>query len=491
MKGFRYRDGGKFRFVLFDLDASFVLERPFSTFFDKELRMFDELLNGGNRTSADIWFFTLFKNMLKNPEFRRQFIDAYCIMGGSVYEKKRAAGIIDKLLNRVETAMNQEIIWPWGIPNSARSRVNYMKEQLDNRLTISINALKNFDTFGLGEATMQQVVLDCDTEGATIFINGMVVPTGKFNGYLFQSVTLDAIAPAGYTFSGWKNQQGTVLSTEAKFSLPTGTVNLTACFTPLSDSQKQAQGITPVRINEVSGSNDSYIDEYGKKGDWLELYNTTDEDIDVEGMYLTDNLDYPTKYQITRDNTQAQTVIPAHGHLIVWCDNNRATTDHGLHASFKISAKGGVLQLMAADRSWSDVINYSAHDANTTVVRYPDGGSDVYTTNVPTIGRSNIKTSYMATVKQEGKETGIKRVMDEAHDLQMRYVEPYLILHSDDAQQVCLTIYTADGRLMEKTIVSFDNSETTRMDMSHLVPGFYVAHATYKNGQKVSCKFMK
>jgi len=146
---------------------------------------------------------------------------------------------------------------------------------------------------------------------------------------------------------------------------------------------------------------------------------------------------------------------------------------------------------MAADRSWTDVITYSAHDANTTVVRYPDGGSDVYTTNVPTIGRGNIKTSYMTTIKQEGKETGIKRVMDDTNDFQMHYVDPHLILHSDDTEQACLAIYTADGRLMEKIIVCFDNSETTRVDMSHLAPGFYVAYATYKDGEEVNCKFMK
>ncbi len=493
VKGFRYRDGGKFRFVLFDLDGSFNNDTPFDSFFGKESYQFEVLYPSGNRITADIRFVTLFKNMLENTDFRRQFIDAYCIIGGSVYEKNRAAAIIDEHVNRVEPAMNLETIWleTGEQPNSAMGTANHVKEQLNNRLSIATTALKNYNTFGLYGASMQRVTLNCDTDGASVFINGLAVPTGKFDGYLFPTVTLEALAPAGYTFSRWKNQQGTVLSAEAKFSLPTGTVNLTACFTPLSDTQKQAQGITPVRINEVSGSNDSYVDEYGKKGDWLELYNTTDTEIDVEGMYLTDDLDKPTKYQITKGNTQAQTVIPPHGYLIVWCDNTRATTDYGLHASFKISANGGKLQLMAADRSWTDVITYSAHDANTTVVRYPDGGSDVYTTNVPTIRRGNIKTSYMATVKQEGKETGIKRMMDDAHDLQLRYVEPQLILHSDDAAQAYLSIYTADGRLMEKSIVGFDTSETTRVDVSHLAPGFYVAHATYKNGQEVNCKFMK
>lgn len=493
VKGFRYRDGGKFRFVIFDLDGSFSTDSPFTTFFDKERYKFDVLYPSGQRITADIRFVTLFKNMLKNDVFRRQFIDAYCLMGGSVYEKTRATAIIDELLTRVEPAMSLETISSWGgsQPNSAKGTANDVKNRLNNRLSTATTALKNYAAFGLRNVSSQRVTLGSDTKGATILVNGQAVPTGKFDGNLFVPVTLQAIAPAGYVFSGWKNQNGTVLSKNADMSLPTGTVSLTACFTPLSDADKQAQGITPIRINEVSGANDSYIDEYGKKGDWLELYNTTDEDIDVEGMYLTDNLDKPTKYQITKGNTKAQTVIPAHGYLIVWCDNKRATTDNGLHASFKISDDGGKLQLMAADKSWTDVITYSAHDANTTIVRYPDGTSDVYATNVPTIGRSNVKTSYMTAVSQKGEETGIATYTATDNHLTMRYVTPHIILHSEDANAVDCAIYTADGRQVMQTSVSFDNSETVRVDVSHLSPGFYVARAKDHQGRHISCKFMR
>ena len=56
---------------------------------------------------------------------------------------------------------------------------------------------------------------------------------------------------------------------------------------------------------------------------------------------------------------------------------------------------------------------------------------------------------------------------------------------------MALTLYTADGRLVEKATVSFDDGETARVDVSHLASGFYVARATDKNGQLVSCKFLK
>ena len=270
--------------------------------------------------------------------------------------------------------------------------------------------------------------------------------------------------------------------------MPTGKVELKASYRAMTDAEKKAQGVAPVCINEVSAANDSYIDENGKKGDWVELYNTTDTEIDVEGMYLTDNLDKPEKYQITKGETQARTIIPAHGYLIIWCDK-RATTDGGLHASFKISDDGGQLQLMAADKSWTNTIAYTAHDSKSTVMRYPDGCADVYTTNVPTIAKSNVMTSYVAAVDQQGG-TSMGHVTAGADGLRICYGSQQLILKSEGSATVDVAIYTADGRLVEETTVSIAG-DTGRLDVSALASGFYVARAKDTAGRQASCKFMK
>ena len=483
VKGFRHRDDGKFRFVLFDLDGAFNSGSPFEDFFNRERYTFDQLYPTSlGRITAQIRFVTLFKNMIKNDDFRRRFIDAYCIMGGSVFEKNRANQIITELLNRVEPAMN--IGW-----ESASGTANDMINKLKSRQSTATNALKNYTAFGVKYTTTQAVTLSTDTEGAVLFINNQKVPTGKFSGHLFAPVKLRAQAPAGYVFQGWLDNAGNVKFTDEEISMPTGKVDLKASFRAMTDAECKAQGVTPVRINEVSGSNDSYIDEYGKKGDWVELYNTTDAEIDVEGMYLTDNLDKPEKYQITKGKTKAQTKIPAHGYLIIWCDNKRETTDHGLHASFKIDGDGGKIALTAADKSWTDVITYDAHDANSTVMRYPDGCADVYTTNVPTIGLSNVMTSYVATVNQSGG-SDVSPVIAGASDFRLSYGSQQLLLKSEASDAVEIAIYTADGRLVEEATVHTIGG-TGRLDVSSLASGFYVARATDGNGQQASCKFMK
>ena len=486
VKGFRHRDNGRFRFVVFDLDGTFATNDPFNVFMGKETYTFDQLYPTSlGRIRDKIRFVTLFKNLIKNADFRRRFIDAYSIMGGSVFQKNRVTTIVDQLKARVEPAMNMEWSGAYYMNNSANEVKNFM----NNRLTTATTALKNYTDFGLKYVTTQRVTLKSDTEGAKLFINDQVIPTGQFTGNLFTPVTLRAEAPAGYAFAGWL-KSGKVQSTEASMKLPTGNLELTASFRQLTESEMAKQGITPVRINEVSGSNDSYVDEYGKKGDWVELYNTTDEPIDVEGMYLTDNLTKPTKYQITKGKTNAQTVIPAHGYLVIWCDNKRATTDLGLHATFKIDGDGGKVALMAADRSWTDVITYPAHDARTTIGRYPDGGTQVYAMSVTTIGSGNALSSYVTEVAQDKPVVDAVATVSAANGFRLRYGSQTLLVKSEDADAATVEIYTAGGALVERTQVDIVGGKAS-ISVSHLPSGFYVAHATDAEGQRVSCKFMK
>ena len=280
-------------------------------------------------------------------------------------------------------------------------------------------------------------------------------------------------------------------STQQELSLPAGTVNLTAYYTALSPQQLTAQGITPVRINEVSGSNSIFVNEYGKKNDWVELYNTTDEEIDVEGMFLTDNVEKPTKYMITKGSTRANTKIPAHGYLLVWCDKLE-TTSQGLHASFKVSGEGGYLILTAADRSWSDKITYSVHDGNSTIGRYPDGASEVYVMNVPTIAKANLLTSYMVEESQQEIVSGVRpaTMIASAGDFRIRYGSDMLFVKSEEPGMVTVDIYTPDGCRVDQ-IKSVVKGGTARVSVAHLPVGFYVARATDGQGNRVGCKFMK
>ena len=396
IKAYRSRNGGRYRFISFDLDYAFATRNfnkdgddPFKYFlrFKDADRVYDE----GNLNKEIV---NLLLNLMSRDEFRRKFIDTFCLIAGSVFEPNRASKIVDELVGNVKDMCQlMKNTGGWGGVSTGHNvdkAANVIKTKLKGRSKKMAGHLKNFSYAKLTEAA-QEVTLNADTEGAQLFVNGINVPYADFDGQLFSPVTLRAEAPAGYSFAGWKKGV-TMFSTDAEIEMPKdNTVDLTATF-DRALSGSPAEGTPLVRINEVSADNGIYVNEYFKRDDWVELYNTTDKPIDVEGMYLTDNPEKPEKYQITKGDTQASTIIPAHGYLIIWCDKRNTKTQ--LFSQFKLAKEGDELLLTAADGSWTDRFVYPEVKSDETVGRYPDGGANIYTMNIPTIAKANIYSTY-------------------------------------------------------------------------------------------------
>ena len=131
----------------------------------------------------------------------------------------------------------------------------------------------------------------------------------------------------------------------------------------------------PLVINELMASNSSSIpDPQGQYDDWIEIYNYGPDAIDTAGMYLTDNLSIPTKWQIPAHNSTA-TIIPAGGFLLIWADND--TTDSGLHANFKLNADGEEVGLFGTDGiTLIDSIAFGKQATDISYGRYPDANDN-------------------------------------------------------------------------------------------------------------------
>ena len=566
IKAYRSTIDGRFRFVSFDLDYAF---NPWGRTISSSLRDY-----GPNAPEKPVNTVILFLNLLKHDGFRKQFIDTFCLMGGSVFEVQRAYSIVDELVAHVKPMT--DLMQQKGLRDghNTENSANKIKQELNGRLSRLIASLQQASAMKLSGVKKHNVQLAADIEGANVYINGLQVPYAYFNGQLFAPVKIEAKAPVGYTFAGWKQKAtatnqivklndtwkyydkgaapsnwtatsfndngwasgqaplgygmtgvkttvsyGPNVSSKypttyfrktiklestptrsdifllnyqiddgfvvyvngreaGRFQMPSGnitfnsfassyagdepltgtieissslfksgdnviaveihnnkadsrdifwaaevfttmgstsgdfvstdpvinlsssdnTVSFIACFTPISDAEKAAQGLTPVRINEVSAQNGIYVNEQFKRNDWLELYNTTGNPIDVEGMYLTNSPKNPKKYKITKGDSQAGTIIPAHGYLVIWCDGLETVSQ--LHANFKLDNNKGDLVLTAADESWSDQFTYTRHNGDQTVGRYPDGAAEVFMMNIPTIEKANIKTSYLVAVEQ-------------------------------------------------------------------------------------------
>ena len=157
---------------------------------------------------------------------------------------------------------------------------------------------------------------------------------------------------------------------------PTDTTDMTDMAEPTdtTDMVDSSMAEPSVVINELMADNDNIIaDPQGDYDDWLELYNLTDSDVLLTGMYLSDKEDNLTKWEFP-ENTE----IPAKGYLIVWLDEDHDDEDatEGLHANFKLSKNGETVILVGTDAHGNRVLDKVTFEEQETDVAYgrlPDG----------------------------------------------------------------------------------------------------------------------
>jgi Na+-transporting methylmalonyl-CoA/oxaloacetate decarboxylase gamma subunit len=81
----------------------------------------------------------------------------------------------------------------------------------------------------------------------------------------------------------------------------------------------QAQRVTSMRINEVLVINeDNFVDDYGKRSGWIELFNTSAGTVNIGGCFLTDDRNNPKKYPIPKGDILTR--ISPRQHVLFWAD---------------------------------------------------------------------------------------------------------------------------------------------------------------------------
>ncbi|MCX7682700.1 MAG: lamin tail domain-containing protein, partial [Anaerolineae bacterium] len=142
-----------------------------------------------------------------------------------------------------------------------------------------------------------------------------------------------------------------------------------------------------VLINEFLAYNTAVNrDEAGEYDDWVELYNAGPITVSLGGMYLSDSLADPTKWQFPPG-----TVIPPGGHLLVWCDRD---TDQGpLHTTFKLERNGEEIGLFERTPYGLvlpvDWMAFGPQRKNISYGRWPDGAEAWRAFTFPTPGAGN------------------------------------------------------------------------------------------------------
>ena len=126
-------------------------------------------------------------------------------------------------------------------------------------------------------------------------------------------------------------------------------------------------------INEVMSSNSGYfVDEFGDDGDWIEIFNTGSDPVDMTGMYLSDDSTRLTKWRIPLDDDAEADIVQPGGFKVIWADGD--TGKGANHANFKIN-RGGE-DIVLTDVDGTTVIDHVAlgqMQPDQSTGRVPDG----------------------------------------------------------------------------------------------------------------------
>ncbi|HEY7120045.1 MAG TPA: CotH kinase family protein, partial [Tepidisphaeraceae bacterium] len=100
-------------------------------------------------------------------------------------------------------------------------------------------------------------------------------------------------------------------------------------------------------ISEFMAANEAGLrDRYGDHPDWIEIYNPTDQAIDLAGWHLTNDRKSPRLWTFP-----AGVRISAGRYVVVFASKRNSSEGGELHASFKLKASGGYLALTRPDGS--------------------------------------------------------------------------------------------------------------------------------------------
>lgn len=135
-------------------------------------------------------------------------------------------------------------------------------------------------------------------------------------------------------------------------------------------SNVAAQNMTDMRLNEILVENtDGFVDDYGCRSGWIELFNNSYGTVDIAGCYISTDPNNLKMYMIPKGDVL--TKIKPRQHVLFWADNkaNRGT----FHLSFTLENAKEVIFTASDGRTIIDRIALPALDTNKSYGRKYDG----------------------------------------------------------------------------------------------------------------------
>jgi len=143
---------------------------------------------------------------------------------------------------------------------------------------------------------------------------------------------------------------------------------------------------TDIKLNEIMPNPEGDDAAPMPDGEWVELYNTKDWSIDVDGWYLYDFYDTHELIISPSNVSGGSTIIPAHGFLVVYRNGDPDFMLNNSEAGDIVRLYDGAI----ATGTQIDLYSYNEPISGWVFVRIPDGSGSWTASSSPTPGGPNV-----------------------------------------------------------------------------------------------------
>ena len=157
---------------------------------------------------------------------------------------------------------------------------------------------------------------------------------------------------------------------------------LLALLVPCVQAEQEiSSNLAAIRINEFMASNGDTLEcASGESPDWIELYNTSDQPVNLAGLCLSDGKKTLNKFVFP------EVIIPAKGYLVVFASGLSESQGDEIHMPFKLSADGERV-VLSFEGVILDIVSFDAQEKDVSMARQDERSWRF--SRIPTPGAAN------------------------------------------------------------------------------------------------------
>ncbi len=438
--------------------------------------------------STDVYW-PLIKNTLSNPMYKRMYIAHMRTILNEMFVSGTYQTLATQIQATIDTAVQSDshkfftysqfqnamstdnVVGTYtvpGISNLMSARISYLQGTAD--FTATPPSISNVLASNTSPALNSVVTITAQVTGSTVVylgyrtdLNGKFVRVNMYDdGTHNDGAAGDNVFGADFTMSSAQAQYY-IYGENASAGMFSPQRAEHEFYTLVSNVQTAGPG--QVAINEFLAVNQTgQTNELGNYEDWIELYNTTSNPLELFGLYLTDDITNLTKYTFP-----INTVIQPNDHMIIWADDGVSTAFY-LHCNFKLSGNGEKVILSNSSGTIIDSISFGPQTADVSIGRCPDGTGAFATLVSPSFDMQN------CTVGIEELESGTVQIYPNPAN------SSFTISRSLEGENAKIDVINATGSLVYSTQMP---GTYLKVDASNWPNGIYFVRINNTSVQKI------